>query len=105
MPYKHTDMKIPKSKDKRVKLTDGQKKIIKEMYESGEHSQRILAREFNVSRRTIQFIIDPKKKEENYQRRVERGGSKQYYDKEKNTEATRKHRQHKQELYIKGELE
>jgi predicted DNA-binding protein YlxM (UPF0122 family) len=106
MPYKfETDkLKIPKTKDKRVKLTDGQKKIIRDMYKSGEYSQRMLAREFNVSRRTIQFTIDPKKREYNYQKRVENGGSKQYYDKDKNNEYMKSHRDHKKELYKNGEL-
>ena len=106
MPYKYaTDkMLIPENKDKRVKLTLCQKEEIFELYATGNYSQRALAREYNVSRRLIQFIIYPEKLEENRQRRQERGGSKQYYNKEANTIAQRTHRQHKQELYLKGEL-
>lgn len=106
MPYKHaTDkMLISKDKDKRVKLTLCQKEEIFELYSTGNFSQRALAREYNVSRRLIQFIISPEKLEENIQRRQERGGSKQYYNKEANTIAQRTHRQHKQQLYLKGEL-
>jgi transposase len=74
------------------------------MYKTGEYSQRKLATEFNVSRRTIQFIIDPAKREQNYQKRVERGGSKQYYDKDKNNAYMKKHREHKKKLFDNGDL-
>jgi len=106
MPYKYaTDkMLIPENKDKRVKLTLCQKEEIFELYATGNYSQRALSREYNVSRRLIQFIICPEKLEENRQRRQERGGSKQYYDKDKHRIAMKTHRQHKQKLYLKGEL-
>lgn len=104
MPYKfETDkLKIPKTLDRRIKLTDGQKNIIRELYKTGEYSQRKLANEFGVSRRLIQFIIDPKKQKENYQKRVERGGHKQYYERAKNSESIKNTRKYKQS--IKDEL-
>lgn len=46
-------------------------------------SQRKCAEMFNVSRRTIQFLWDPEKLKRNIQRRQERGGTKQYYNIEK----------------------
>ena len=38
---------------------------------------------------------------ENLQRRIERGGSKIYYSKEKNREYMKLHRHYKQEIYLK----
>ena len=106
MPYKfQTDKKlISKEDDKRRKLSDNQKKLIADMYKSGEYSQRKLAIEFGVSRRLIQFIVEPEKQRLNYERRLENGGSKQYYDKDKHTEAIREHRRYKNELNKQNKL-
>lgn len=107
MPYKfETEGKsIPREpgKDRRVKLTAEQKAEIVEL--ATTMSQRAIAAKFAVSRRTIQFILDPQKRVENLVRRAERGGSKQYYDRQTHTEAMRTHRQHKKKLHDNGELE
>jgi len=104
MPYKSEKLKLSDTQKRNRKLSDMQRIEIAEKYKLGGCSQRDLAREYNVSRRTIQFILDPKKLEENLKRREERGGSMQYYDKDKHTKAIREHRQYKQDLYLKGEL-
>ena len=100
MPYKCE--KIVKlagtSKDRRRKLSDEQKDEIAAL--KGTISQRECARKFNVSRRTIQFIWDPDKHKENLKRQQERGGSRQYYDKKKNSEYMKRHRHYKQEIYL-----
>lgn len=88
--------------DKRVKLTPEQKQEI--IDNLGVYSQRELARMYNVSRRTIQFTQHPEKLAENIERRNERGGSKEYYNKEKQGEATKKHRAYKKELLTQGKL-
>jgi len=107
MPYKfETDkLQIPNQFDKRRKLSDEDKHDIKQLYERGSFSQRELARSYGVSRRLIQFIIDPFKHEENLERRKERGGSAQYYDTDKNTQYQKKHRHYKKELFNKNLLE
>ena len=103
MPYKSEKIKIEGTKhDKRIKLTKEQKKAI-HANKLGL-SQRKLAEMYKVSRRTIQFILDPEKLEENKKRRAERGGSKQYYKKEDNTKAIKKTRRHKQILFLAGEI-
>ena len=106
MPYKFQEKKmlIPSEpgKDRRRKLTEKEKLEIFELY--GTISQRKLAKMFGVSRRTIIFIGNPEKMEENYRRRVENGGSKMYYNKEKHRQYMKKHRTHKQELFLKGDL-
>jgi transposase len=64
--------------DRRTKLLPCQKERVLMLSKEG-YSQRKLAAMFNVSRRLITFIIDPKKKERNYQCRLVNGGSSQYY--------------------------
>ena len=64
-------------------------------------SQRKLAAMFHVSKRLIQFILDPEKHRQNLLRRDERGGTSQYYDKEKHCAAVRKHRNYKKEILPK----
>jgi len=107
MPYKHIEYLIPKKigKDKRIKLTNSQKNEIYMLYNYyGAYSQRELAKMFGVSRRLITFVIEPNRLKKNYEQRLERGGSKIYYDKDKHTVAMRTHRNHKQELYLNNEL-
>lgn len=102
MPYKSEKIKIEKtSHDRRMKLTEEQKDKIRA--EVGK-SQRKLAEEYGVSRRTIQFILSPEKLLENKKRRLERGGWKQYYNKDKYSQEMKEHRRYKQELYLKGEI-
>lgn len=104
MPYKfETDkLKIPHEKDRRVKLTQEQREEIKELY--GKISQRKLAKLYGVSRRLIIFIGRPETLERNLQLRQLRGGSMNYYKKEKNTKAIKKTRTYKYSLYTKGKL-
>lgn len=103
MPYKSEKIKIQgTSNDRRRKLSEEDKKAIS-INKLGL-SQRKLAKMYNVSRRTIQFILDPEKLKENKQRRKERGGSKKYYDREKHTKAIREHRQYKQSLFKNGKI-
>jgi transposase len=78
--------------DNRSKLLPCQKEMVVWYKENEGMSQRKLAAKFNVSRRTIQFILDPEKLSKNKQRRAERGGSKAYYDKEKHKQSMKKHR-------------
>lgn len=88
--------------DRRVKLTKADKEEIYEAYKQGLFSQRELASLFDVSRRTIQFVISPEKLAENRQRRKEKGGWKQYYDKNRNTIEVREHRKYKKLLLDSG---
>lgn len=97
MPYKSESHNLPsKMMDKRIKLLDCQREMILYWTKEGM-SQRALARMFNVSRRTITFIQDPEKLAKNKQARLERGGSQQYYDKDKHAEYVRNHRKSKHE--------
>jgi len=102
MPYKCEKLHIPKEKDKRRKLTEEDKSEIKKHY--GKISQRKLAKIFCVSRRLIQFIGDPTKKERDLLLRKLRGGSAAYYNKNKHKDYMKKHRRRKQKLFLQGEL-
>lgn len=104
MPFKFETkkLKIPKEFDRRRKLSDEERKEIKELY--GTISQRKLAKMFNVSRRLIVFIGDPKQLEKNLLSRDIRGGARIYYSKSKNTKAIRKTRLYKKSLMDKNLL-
>ena len=105
MPYKSEKIKLDPSQDRRRKLTDEQKREIKQIYESGVCGTRPLAQQFGVSRRTIQFIVDEGKKQrcaEQFKQRRKDGRYKP--TKEEWAETIREHRRYKQNLYLKGEL-
>jgi hypothetical protein len=65
---------------------------------------RQLARDFKVDKGTISFIVNPDKLLTCKQRRAERGGSMQYYDKDKHKEYMKKYREHKKDLNNQGRL-
>ena len=103
MPYKSEKIKIAGTKhDRRIKLTPEQKEEI--FQNKSGLSQRGLAKEYGVSRRTIQFILDPNKLKENLKRREERGGTMQYYKPDEWAETMKEHRRYKQSLKMKGEI-
>ena len=105
MPYKSEKIKIQGTKhDRRAKLTPKQKVEIKKLYEAGDISQRALADMYNVSRRLIVFCIYPERLAANVKVRNERGGSKQYYVKEKHRVFMKEHRKYKQKLYVDGAI-
>lgn len=96
MPYKTDKMKLDSPfLDRRVKLLPCQREMVIFWTERGL-SQRKIAKMFNVSRRLITFIQDPRKKEKDLQNRAERGGSKVYYKGGQEWAETQKnHRQYK----------
>lgn len=105
MPFKSEHIKLPKQYDRRIKLTDAQRDEIKEKYASGVCSQRSLAREYNVSRRLISFIVDPEKYEISKEQFKERRKDGRYNpDKELRNKIQKEHRRYKQGLYIEGKL-
>jgi transposase len=98
MPYKVEIIALRERCFKRsAKLLDCQIQKIVWLTAQG-WSQRKLAKEFNVSRRLITYIQDPKKKERNLLMRKQRGGSQIYYDKEYNTAKMREYRRYKVDL-------
>jgi hypothetical protein len=82
---------------KNTKLLPCQKEMIVYWGKRGT-SQRQIAQMFSVSRRLIQFTLNPESHKKNLERRKKLGGSKIYYKKDKHTKAIREHRQYKKEL-------
>lgn len=105
MPSKFEKIPINnKEHDKRVKLTDEDRKNIREEYAGGGISQNGLAKKYGVSKRLIQFIINPEKAAIAKQQYAERRKDGRYYDKDKHKEHMKKHRDYKKELHEKGLL-
>lgn len=103
MPFKSEKIKIEGTKfDRRIKLTQEQKDKIADL--KGKISRNACARQFGVSKRTIDFIWHQERLERNKQLRRERGGTMQYYDRVKWAERMKEHRDYKQELYLKGKI-
>jgi len=103
MPYKFENTTlIPRDMKRSVKLTLKEREEIKELY--GVVSQRVLAKIYNVSRKTITYIGDPEQLRKNLLARDLRGGSKRYYTKEKQKEYMKNYRKNKLKLYKKNKL-
>lgn len=80
------------------KLIPCQKEMVIYWHNKGLGSRKI-ASIFKVSKRLIQFIIDPQKRKNNLERRQERGGTSQYYNKEYHAIKMKEHRQYKKQLF------
>ena len=62
MPYKSEKQKLPPELDRRRKLNDAQKDEIKHKYGTGLYSLNGLAKEYNVSKKTVLLIVNPESK-------------------------------------------
>lgn len=106
MPYKFEKEKLKmKTEDKsNIKLSLEDKAQIRKMYLEGNFSQRQLAKMFNVSRSTIVFAIYPDRYQKSRQQFKERQKTGRYYDKEKQSQYTKKYRKKKYNLYLDNKL-
>ena len=105
MPYKSEKIKLSREQDRRIKLSPTQREEIKEKYATGLYSQRALAREYNVSRRLISFIIDDEKYQKTKEQFKKRRADGRYKPtKEEWAKTQKEHRQYKQKLYVDGKL-
>jgi DNA-binding XRE family transcriptional regulator len=105
MPYLSEKIKIENTQfDRRIKLTSDDKELIKWLREEEGISYQKLANQFNVSKRTIIFICKPETLEACKKKRAERGGWKQYYNKEESTEVQKEHRNYKQKLFLENKI-
>ena len=103
MPYKSEKLKLSETQDRRRKLTDEQKEEIKRVYAEGKCGTRPLAKQFGVSRKTIQLIVNPEIKQRQHDY-VANNWRKYRPTKEEWAETMKEHRHYKQKLYLKGEL-
>ena len=101
MPYKwvYDKKKIPRELNRNVKLSLDDRDKIRDEYKFLK-SQRKLALKWGVSRRLINFILNPEKEQHNKELQKLRN----HYDKEKNTNYMRKYRKNKQKLALNGKL-
>ena len=105
MPRISEKIKIEKTEfDRRRKLTDDDKELIKWLREEEQISYQKLADQFKVSKRLIIFVCKPETMEACKKKREERGGWRQYYNKEAGTASMREHRDYKQKLFIEQKI-
>lgn len=105
MPYKSEKIKLSREQDRRVKLTSQQREAIRGKYATGCCSQRELAKEYGVSKRLIQFVLDEEKALRAAEQLKERRKDGRYSPtKEARSKTMREHRRYKQALYNAGEL-
>lgn len=103
MPYKSEKIKLKGLQDRRKRLTDEQRKEIKELYGTGFYSLNDLAKRFNVSKKTILLIVNDESAERAKQYRKEHWKDWQRKGEEHN-EAIKKTRYYKHQLYKDGKL-
>ena len=103
MPYKSEKIKLQGLQDRRKRLTDEQRKEIKDLYGTGCYSLNGLAKRFDVSKKTILLIVNKDSAEKAKQYRKEHWKEWQRTGEEHN-EAIKKTRKYKHELYKHGEL-
>lgn len=94
-------VRVPKEQDARVKLTDAERESIKTMWCDGA-SIKGLAKLFNVSRRTIQFILFPSRKEKMLEARKARFWKNHWYKRRKHNIAMRRCRNRKRTMLEHG---
>jgi len=96
------NLDLPKTADRRIKLTPEDKEQIIYLYKSSGLPIREIARQYEskCSRRTIQFVLFPERLATvNY-----KGHWKKYYDKERNTKAVREWRRYKTEVLLPSKI-
>ena len=103
MPYKSEKIKLKGLQDRRKKLTDKQREEIKKLYGTGCYSLNGLAKQFDVSKKTILLIVNSNSAEKAKQYRKEHWKEWQRKGEEHN-EAIKKTRKYKHTLYKNGEL-
>jgi predicted DNA-binding protein YlxM (UPF0122 family) len=103
MPYKSEKIKLKGLQDRRKKLTDEQRKEIRELYGTGCYSLNGLAKQFEVSKKTILLIVNDDSAERAKQYRKEHW-QEWKASKEEHREAIKKTRKYKHRLYKEGKL-
>lgn len=103
MSNKWRNVRLSEIQDRRVKLTSEKKTEILRKYQTGGCSLRSLAREYNVSHKTIALIVNPETKAKNDQYIKDHW---MFYalDSESQRLAHRRTEEYKKRLYQKGEL-
>jgi hypothetical protein len=100
MPYKfeYNKIRLPKEKDRRVKIPIEKHQEIKDLYATGTISYRKIGEMYDVSKSLIIQIVNPDIAEKKRKQFLERRKDGRYYDKEKQTISIREHRRYKQNV-------
>ena len=101
--FEKKKLKTPPEFDRRVKLLDEDKEVIRHKYATGQYSLRSLAKEYGVTHKTILLIVNPKSQEKSRQRNREHW-SDYIPTKEERAATVREHRRYKRKLYYAGVL-
>ena len=104
MPFKSEKIRLSEKYDRRRKLTTDKKEEIKRKYETGHYSLNQLAKEYNVSKKTILLIVNSESKRKNDKRIKEHWKDYSATPEERNA-TMREHRRYKQELFKSGKIE
>ena len=103
MASKWQNIRLSETQDRRVKLTSEKKIEIRHKYQTGTYSLRGLAREYNVSHKTIALIVDQKAKRKNDEY-IKLHWRDYKPSKEEHAASARRTKSYKYRLYKKGEL-
>lgn len=101
MPEKVDKINLPENLDRRRKLTDAQKDEIRHKYETGFYSLNGLAKEYEVSKKTILLIVNPDSKRKSDDRIKEHWKDYQP-SKQERARIMREHRNYKKQLLKSG---
>ena len=103
MPRKSDLLNVTSAYDRRRKLTDKQRDEIKHKYGTGFYSLNGLAKEYNVSKKTILLVVNPESKRKNDERIKDH-----WHDyvptKEERNAVMREHRAYKKKLFKEGKI-
>ena len=104
MPYAHetNHLKLVGLQDRRRKLTNEQREEILRLRDEGWSLMK-LAKEFEVSKKLILLIVNPESKAKN-DKYIKDHWREFQQTREEHSEAVKKTRRHRQELFFKGEL-
>lgn len=97
-------LRVPRSHNKNVKLPLERHSEVRAFYKHCG-SYRATAKQYNVSRRLVQFIVDPSKRERAKKQFKERQEDGRYYDREKQRLAAQRHRAYKRRLIADGVID
>lgn len=106
MPSKSSRIKIEGTQyDRRRRLSEGQKAMIRRLRETEKLSYNQIAKQFGVSKRLIIFICCPDKEKIAREQFKERRKDGRYAPtREAWNETMREHRHYKQQLYLEGKI-
>lgn len=90
------DYIIPASMNRSHKLTDEDRVTIRTLYATGNHSQRNLAKQYNVSKSLIAITVNPDRAAAVKERRASMHAH--YYDKNRHSAYVNNHRTYKRQL-------